>query len=472
MYDVLIVGCGITGAACAYELSKYKLNVAVIEKENDVATGATKANSAIIHGGYDPKEGTLMAKLNVRGAELAKEICENLDVPYENCGAVVVAFNDEDLKTVEMLKKRGDANGVKNLEVVDQAKLRELEPLIAEEALGALYVPTSSIVSPWEYCLAMAETAVKNGAELFLDNEVLGIEKTADGFVVKTNKGEYQTKYIINAAGNYADKVHDMISAHSFEILPSRGQYFLMDKEEHTRAKHTIFQCPNKNGKGILVSPTVHGNLIVGPDSENVDDCENKDTTSAGLNFVKKTAQRSIPSIDFRNSIRNFAGVRARTNNGDFIIEEAKDAPGFIDAAGICSPGLSAAPAIAEYIAEIIAKTMPLTKKDSFINERHRIHFKELSVEDKTKLIENNPSYGRVVCRCETVTEGEILETFNTPIPPKSVDGVKRRVGAGLGRCQGGFCGPNVVEILAKQLNVSETEIVQEGASSWMLMNL
>ncbi|MCQ2552728.1 MAG: FAD-dependent oxidoreductase, partial [Clostridia bacterium] len=215
-----------------------------------------------------------------------------------------------------------------------------------------------------------------------------------------------------------------------------------------------------------------HGNLIVGPDSENVDDCENKDTTSAGLNFVKKTAQRSIPSIDFRNSIRNFAGVRARTNNGDFIIEEAKDAPGFIDAAGICSPGLSAAPAIAEYIAEIIAKTMPLTKKDSFINERHRIHFKELSVEDKTKLIENNPSYGRVVCRCETVTEGEILETFNTPIPPKSVDGVKRRVGAGLGRCQGGFCGPNVVAILAKQLNVSETEIVQEGASSWMLMNL
>lgn len=471
MYDVLIIGCGITGAACAYELSKYKLNIAVLEKENDVATGATKANSAIIHGGYDPAEGSLMAKLNVRGSELAEELCAKLDVPYEKCGALVVAFSEEEMQHVAMLKKRGENNGVKGLEVLDQKALREKEPMIADEAVGALWVPSSAIVSPWEYCLALAETAVKNGAELFLENEVLYIAKNPDGYTVITDQGEYTAKYIINAAGLYAEKIHDMVSAHAFDTLPASGQYFLMDKEEHFRAKHTIFQCPNKDGKGILVSPTVHGNLIVGPDSELVEG-ENRATTAAGLKLVKEKALKSVPSIDFRNSIRNFAGVRSRTNVADFIIEEAKDAKGFIDAAGICSPGLSAAPAIAEYIAEIIDKETKLEKKENFICERSRVHFKALSAEEKTRLIEKNPAYGRVVCRCETVTEGEILDTFNTPIPPRSVDGVKRRVGAGLGRCQGGFCGPNVVAILADKLGVSPTEIKQEGAKSWMLTNL
>ena len=471
MYDVLIIGCGITGAACAYELSKYKLKIGILEKENDVATGSTKANSAIIHGGYDPEEGTLMAKLNVRGSELAEEICSKLSVPYEKCGALVTAFSDEEMKHVEMLKVRGEHNGVKGLEVLDQAALREKEPMISEKAVGALWVPSSAIVSPWEYCLAFAETAVKNGAELFLENKVLHIAKTDDGYTVITDCGEYQARYVVNAAGLYAEQIHDMVSAHAFDTLPASGQYFLMDKEECCRAKHTVFQCPSKDGKGILVSPTVHGNLIVGPDSQSVLG-DNKATTSAGLNFVKEKAQKSVPSIDFRNSIRNFAGVRAKTNINDFIIEEAKDAPGFIDAAGICSPGLSAAPAIAEYVAEIIGRNTKLEKKDDFICERSRVHFKALPAEEKAELIEKNPAYGRVVCRCETVTEGEILDTFNTPIPPRSVDGVKRRVGAGLGRCQGGFCGPNVVEILSEKLGVSPTEIKQEGAKSWMLTDL
>ena len=471
MFDVIVIGCGVTGAACAMELSKYKLKVGILEKENDVATGATKANSAIIHAGYDPKEGSLMAKLNVRGAELAKEISEKLCVPYENCGALVVAFSEKDIDHIKMLKARGDANGVPGLEIVDQKKLREIEPQISENAIGALWAPSSSIISPWEYCLAMAEIAVKNGAEIYLENEVCKIEKTAEGFKITTDKGVYETKMIISAAGCNADKVHDLICEHDFEIEPARGQYYLMDKEEHARANHTIFQCPNELGKGVLVSPTVHGNLIVGPDSEKVEG-ENKDTTSEGLAFVKKVAALSVPTIDYRNSIRNFAGVRARTKIDDFIIREDEKVKGFIDAAGICSPGLSSAPAIAEYIAEIIGKTLKLEKKENFIFERSRVHFKNLSAEEKIKLIEKNPSYGRVVCRCETVTEGEILDTFNTPIPPRSVDGVKRRVGAGLGRCQGGFCGPNVVKILAEKLGVDETEIVQEGSKSWMLTSL
>lgn len=471
MFDVIVIGCGVTGAACAMELSKYKLKVGILEKENDVATGATKANSAIIHAGYDPKEGSLMAKLNVRGAELAKEISEKLCVPYENCGALVVAFSEKDIDHIKMLKARGDANGVPGLEIVDQKKLREMEPQISENAIGALWAPSSSIISPWEYCLAMAEIAVKNGAEIYLENEVCKIEKTAEGFKITTDKGVYETKMIISAAGCNADKVHDLICEHDFEVEPARGQYYLMDKEEHARANHTIFQCPNELGKGVLVSPTVHGNLIVGPDSEKVEG-ENKDTTSEGLAFVKKVAALSVPTIDYRNSIRNFAGVRARTKIDDFIIREDEKVKGFIDAAGICSPGLSSAPAIAEYIAEIIGKTLKLEKKENFIFERSRVHFKNLSAEEKIKLIEKNPSYGRVVCRCETVTEGEILDTFNTPIPPRSVDGVKRRVGAGLGRCQGGFCGPNVVKILAEKLGVDETEIVQEGSRSWMLTSL
>ncbi len=471
MFDVIVIGCGVTGAACAMELSKYKLKVGILEKENDVATGATKANSAIIHAGYDPKEGSLMARLNVRGAGLAEEISEKLNVPYENCGALVVAFSEKDIDHLKMLKARGDANGVLGLEIIDRKKLRQMEPQISENAIGALWAPGSSIISPWEYCLAMAETAVKNGAEIYLENEVRKIEKIESGFKVTTDKDVYETRMIVNAAGCNADKVHDLICEHDFEIEPARGQYYLLDKEEHARAKHTIFQCPDELGKGVLVSPTVHGNLIVGPDSERVAG-ENKDTTSEGLAFVKRVAALSVPAIDYRNSIRNFAGVRARTKTDDFIIREDEKVKGFIDAAGICSPGLSSAPAIAEYVAEIAGKTLNLEKKENFVFERSRVHFKNLSAEEKIKLIEKNPSYGRVVCRCETVTEGEILDTFNTPIPPRSVDGVKRRVGAGLGRCQGGFCGPSVVKILAEKLGVDETEIVQEGSKSWMLTSL
>jgi len=469
MYDVLVIGCGITGAAAAFELSKYKLKVGILERENDVAQGATKANSAILHAGYDPEPGSLMARLNVRGVELARELCEKLDVPYEPCGSLVVAFSEKDKATLEKLYHRGESNGVPGMKLLSGEEARALEPNLAPTVVGALLAPSAAICSPWEFCLALAETAVRNGAELRLECAVTGMERTGEGWLVHTSQGDLETRYVVNAAGVAADEVHDMAAPHAFNIYPGRGQYFLLDKSEGDRLSRVTFQCPDENGKGVLVSPTVHGNLIVGPNSELVEG-EDISTTADGLAFVRETAKKSVPSIDFRASIRNFAGVRAKADGGDFIIGEAEGAPGFFDLAGICSPGLSSAPAIAEYAVELMAQAgLPLEKKEDFICERHRVRFKELSPQEKAELVRKEPAYGRVICRCETITEGEILASLKAPIPPRSVDGVKRRVNAGMGRCQGGFCGPRVVELLARELDLSQGEVVQDKAGTWLL---
>ena len=467
MYDVLIIGCGVTGAATAFELAKYRLRVGVLERENDVALGTTKANSAILHAGYDPEPGTLMAQLNVRGAELARELCRKLDVPYRPCGSLVLAFSEAERQTLEELYRRGTKNGVPGLELLSGDQARALEPNLSGEAAAALHAPSAAICSPWEYCLALAETAVKNGAELHRNAEVTGLEPAGEGWTVHTSRGEFQARFVVNAAGVDAGTVHAMAAPPSFTTTPARGQYYLLDKSEGSRVGRVIFQCPGKAGKGVLAAPTVHGNLIVGPNSEQVEGNDTA-TTGDGLRFVRETAQKSVPSINFRESIRNFAGVRASTDRGDFILERA--APHFIDLAGICSPGLSAAAAIGEYAAGLLAEEgLALEKKDKFICERRRTRFKELPVEERAALVEREPAYGRVICRCETVTEGEILEALRGPIPPVSVDGVKRRVNAGMGRCQGGFCGPRVVDILARALNRSPKDIVQDQAGSWLL---
>ena len=381
MYDVLIVGCGITGAAAAMELSKYDLKVGVLERENDVADGTTKANSAILHAGYDPEPGSLMAKLNVRGVALARELCEKLDVPYDPCGSFVLAFSEEDCRTLETLLARGKQNGVPDLQLLSGEQARALEPNLSEEVKGALYAPTGAICSPWEYALALAETAVKNGAELHLETAVTGLSPTENGWDVKTTRGTFQTRYVINAAGLAAQAIHEMAAPHTFTIHPARGEYYLLDKSEGKRVSHVIFQCPNENGKGVLVAPTVHGNLIVGPNAQPVagDDTAN---TREGLDFVRQTALRSVPSIAFRDAIRNFAGVRAVADTGDFVIGFA--APHFLDLAGICSPGLSAAPAVAEYAVELLGEDgLSLTKKDDFICERHRTRVKSMTPEEK-----------------------------------------------------------------------------------------
>ena len=467
MYDVLIIGCGITGAAATFQLSRYRLKVAVLERENDVADGTTKANSAILHAGYDPEPGTLMARLNVRGAALARELCAKLDVPYRQCGSFVLAFSPEESVMLHTLYQRGQNNGVPGLELLTGEQARAMDPNLSSQVTGALYAPSAAICSPWEYCLALAETAVRNGTDLRLETAVTGLERLEDGWLVHTNQGDFRSRYVINAAGVSAQTIHEMVAPASFTIHPSRGQYFLLDKSEGDRVGHVIFQCPGPSGKGVLVAPTVHGNLIVGPNAEPVEG-DDTATTAEGLTYVRQTALRSVPSVEFRTSIRNFAGVRASTDREDFIIEEA--APHVLDLAGICSPGLSAAPAIGEYAVELLGQAdLALEEKQTFFCQRRRVRIHDLSPAEKARLVEENPAYGRVICRCETITEGEILDALRSPIPPRSVDGVKRRVGAGMGRCQGGFCGPRVVEILAREQQVSPGTIVQDKAGSWLL---
>ena len=470
MYDVIIIGAGVVGCSCAYYLSRYDLKVAVLEKENDVSLGTTKANSAIIHAGFDPEEGTLMAFHNVRGAKLTKDLCRDLDVPYQQCGAMVLAFNEEDNKTIEMLYQRGLANGVEGLKLLNKEETLQLEPNVSPEVTGCLLAGTSAIISPWEFTLAMAETAVKNGVEVKLNNGVESITKENGIFTVTTGEGQYQSKYIVNAAGVDADKVHEMIGEKEFTIKPSKGEYYLLDKSEGNRTTHTIFQCPTKVGKGVLVSPTVAGNLIVGPTTED-SDSENTDTSADGLAFIKETGVKSVPSIDFRENIRNFAGIRARSDHHDFIVSESQSVENFFNLAGIKSPGLSSAPSLGLSVVEWLQeKGEQLNEKQDFIFTRKKVRMKDLSIEEKCALIKERPEYGRIICRCETVSEGEIMDAIHSTIPAVSIDGVKRRCGAGFGRCQGGFCGERVASILMRELNISGLDVLQDQKGSNILL--
>lgn len=467
MYDVAIIGSGIVGAACAYRLSRFNLKTVVIEKNNDVCCGTTKANSAIIHAGYDPKPNTLMARLNVEGSKMTQEICEKLDIPYKQIGSLVAAFSEEEAKTIEELYQRGVKNGVQGVKVIGKDELKKLEPNISDEAVCALYAPTAAIVNPWEYGLAMAETAVRNGTEIMLEAEVTGIDKKENSWNIHTAKGDIEAAYVINAAGVNSDDIHNMVAEETFRILPSAGEYYLLDKSEGTRVSHIVFQCPNKEGKGTLVAPTVHGNLIVGPNSVSGDK-EDISTKTASLDFIRETALKSVPSIAFRENIRNFTGIRANSTINDFIIEFA--AEHFLDLAGIKSPGLSAAPAIAKMAEEMLIENgLEAVEKENFIDKRTHIVFKHLSAPVKNQVIYQNPAYGRVICRCETITEGEIIAALNSPIPPVSLDGIKRRAGSGMGRCQGGFCGPKILEIMAKFKNTDYENILQDNTGSYIL---
>lgn len=470
MYDVAIIGCGVIGAAAAFELSKYKLRLAVLEKENDVALGASRANSAIIHAGYDPKPGTLMARLNVQGCAMAESLCRDLSVPYEKIGSLVLAFSQSEMETVKQLYARGVENGVPDMRILSKEEVLEMEPEVSRDVAGALYAPSAGIVGPWEYTIALAEVAVQNGAEMKLRTEVNAIDWQQDHYLIHTNNGDIAARYVINAAGVNSGKIHEMVAEKTFTILPNRGEYYVLDKCEVARARHTLFQCPNENGKGVLVSPTVGGNLIVGPNAEGVSGEQDTHNTASGMAFVQKMAAKSVPGIQYRNSIRNFAGVRANLDQDEFQIGVA--ARQFIDLAGIKSPGLSSAPAIALECVRLLAEEgLAPEKKENPITTRKHVYFRHLSPEDKQKAIKENPLYGRVICRCETITEGEIVDAIHSPIPPCSLDGIKRRAGSGLGRCQGGFCGPRVLDILARERNVSPLDILQDKDGSYILMN-
>ena len=467
MYDVIIIGAGIVGCSTAYYLSQYDLKVAVLEACNDVSMGTTRANSAIIHAGYDPEPGTLMARHNVKGALMIRELCRRLDVPYKQCGALVVGFDDKDMETIQTLYERGLVNGVEFLKILNREETHDLEPQLSADIKGALLAPTSAIVSPWELALALMEVAVENGVELKLNNKVEAISKSDEVFTVRTSEGEYHGRYVVNAAGIYSDAIHEMIGQKEFTITKTKGEYYLLDKSEGRRVSHTIFRCPSKVGKGVLVSPTVHGNLIVGPNAE---DSDNTDTTYEGLQFVRKTAVRSVPFISFGDNIRNFAGIRAKNDRGDFIVEESHSVPGFYNIAGIMSPGLSSAPSLALEAVDWLKGKMELHKKAEYKETRKKVRFNQLSAEEKNELIKKDPRYGRIICRCETVTEGEIVEAIHGVIPAVSIDAVKRRCNAGMGRCQGGFCGGKVAEILVRERGISPLDVLQNQRGTNILV--
>lgn len=465
MVDVVIVGGGVCGCSLLYELSRYKLSAVLVEKENDVSVGTTKANSAIVHAGYDPHPGTKMARYNVEGNALIKELCEKLDVPYKQIGSLVLAFDADQDALVRELFDRGTQNGVPGMKVLSAAEVREMEPNVSPEVTSALYAPSAGIVSPWELAIALAETAVKNGAQVELNSEVTSIQPIDGGFRVTAGGKEIDTRFVVNAAGIWSDKINDMAAPHTFTVSANKGEYFLLDKSQGTLVNHVIFQCPSKVGKGVLVSPTVHGNLIVGPNAE---DAEKDDlgTTGDGLAFVRKMALRSVPDINFRDSIRNFAGLRANTEIDDFLVGETEQ-KGFFNIAGIKSPGLTSAPAIARDVVRMLGKAgLTLDPKETFVDERHVVRFKHLSHEERAAAIAKNPLYGQIVCRCETITEGEIVDALHRPLPPCSIDGVKRRCGSGMGRCQGGFCGPRVQQIIARELGIPQEAVMMDRAGT------
>lgn len=472
MYDVLIIGAGVVGGSIFRELTKYNLKVSVLEKENDVSMGTTKANSAIIHAGFDPDPESVVAKYNVRGNEMYEGLCKELDVPFKRNGAMVVAFAEENMATLETLYKKGVKMGVKGLRLLNKEETLKKEPNLNDTVVGALYAPTSGIVCPFQYTIALFENAVSNGGELYLESEVVSIEKNDGIFFVKTKDGkEFKARYVVNAAGVYADEVHNMIAKEKFSIRPRTGEYIVFDKSQGRLFNSTIFPCPSKMGKGILVSPTVHGNLFIGPNAVDIDDKENKSTTQLGLDEIKKAANITTSKINYRESIRNFAGLRAISSTGDFIIEENDDVKGFIDVAGIKSPGLTCAPAIAEDVVRILKEAgLDLERKTNFISERKQVRFMDLSVDERNELIKENPQYGNIVCRCESITEGEIVDAINRSFGQISIDGVKRRCRPGMGRCQGGFCSPKVLDIIAREKNISKEDVNLDKKDSFVLL--
>ncbi len=467
-YDVAVIGAGVVGSLITRELSKYNIKVALLERCNDCAMGATKANSAIVHAGFDAVPGTLKAKLNVRGVELMKKVCKELNVPLKNNEALVVAFSEEEMPHLEMLKDRGEKNGVPGLRIVRREELVELEPNIGDTAVGALVAPTSSIVCPYELTIAGVENAVTNGAEFLRNCEVTAIDYADNEFKLTTSLGEITAEYVINAAGVHSGEIASLIGDNSIEIVVRHGDYYLLDKSQGSLVSRTIFQCPTKMGKGVLVSPTVDGNLIVGPSAEDIDNGDDVATTSIGLDKIYVNAIKSVPAVSLRNAITSFSGNRAHPTSDDFIIGSSDVNKKFINAAGIESPGLSSAPAIAEMVDGIINELSGgFEKKSDFDPCRPEpVRFRHMSTEERAKLIEKNKAYGRIVCRCETITEGEILDAIHAPAGARDVDGVKRRTRAGMGRCQGGFCGSKVVEILARELNVPMNEITKFGGES------
>lgn len=471
MYDIIIIGAGITGTMLARDLSAYQLKVALIDKENDIANGTTMANSAIVHTGYDPTEGTLKAKLNVAGARMYEKICRDLGCRYKTVGAYIAACGKEEEEHLKILEENAIRREIP-YEYLSGDEARREEKNLSENVTRVLSFPTTAVIYPWEVAIACTETAVGNGVDLFLNEECRAIEKTAEGFIIHGSGHDLETKVIINAAGVFAEEIARMVSDDpGFHITPRRGEYYVLDQDAGY-VSHIIFPVPSKaKGKGVLAVPTVYGNTLIGPNSDFVDDLEDIGTSGEGLSYVRENIGKTMKDIPLYRSIRTFAGLRPTCDRHDFVIEEAKDVPGFINAAGIESPGLASAPGISQYIIEeLIARHFDLKENpDAVMSRKAPVILAELSEEERNEMIRRNPLYGRIVCRCEQISEGEIVDCIRGVCGARSVKGVKKRVRPGMGRCQGGFCEPLVLAILARELHVSPTEIVLDSRRSEIL---
>ena len=469
MYDIIIIGAGVTGCAVARYLSRYEGRMLVLEKAEDVCCGTSKANSAIVHAGFDAAHGSLMAKMNLEGNLMMPQLAKDLDFAFKMNGSLVVCMSEEDLPKLRALYENGVKNGVKELEIVDAKRLHELEPNVSKNAVAALWAPTGGIVCPFNLTIALAENAFDNGVEFQFNTEVTGFTWNDGYWTIHTNHGEFETRYVINAAGVYSDVLHNMVSTRKLHITPRRGDYCLLDKSTGAFVSHTIFQLPGKLGKGVLVSPTVHGNTIVGPTAIDIEDREGTNTTAEGLNDLIEKAGATVENLPIRQTITSFAGLRAHEARHDFFIGEI--APGFVDCAAIESPGLSSAPAIGAMVADIVRGSLHLHNKPDFDPTRRGIlDPKALDLAARAELIRQNPAYGQIICRCESVTEGEIIDAIRRTPGVRSLDGVKRRTRAGMGRCQAGFCSPRVMEILARELGVPQSEITKSGGASKIIV--
>lgn len=473
-YDVAIIGAGVTGCAAARYLSRYNVKAAVIERAEDVcAFGASKANSAIVHAGFDAKAGSLMAKLNVQGSQMMPALAKELDFSYQNNGSLVVCMDKADFPKLEGLYANGQQNGVSGLEIVRGERLAQIESAVRKDAYAALWAPTGAIICPFGLTIALAENAAMNGVDFIFNSTVTALRHEGGLWSIQTQRGLIRAAAIINAAGVYADTLHNMVSTRKINITPRKGEYMLLDKSAGAFVRRTVFQLPSKLGKGVLVSPTVHGNIIIGPTAEDVFDRDGVNTTAEGLAAIIKKSAVAVDGLPLKQVITSFAGLRAHEDGHEFIIGKAEGAQNFFDCAGMESPGLSSAPAVGKMVADMVADELGLELNKAFEPHRRGItNMSMLSIAQRNELIKQNSAYGQIVCRCEGISEGEIIEAVRRPIGAKSLDGVKRRVRAGMGRCQGGFCSPKVMEIIARELGTDVEQITKSGGDSKLICGI
>lgn len=467
MYDVIIAGAGVIGATIARNLSRYSIKTLVLEKNSDVGDETSCANSAIVHAGYDPHPGTLKAEMNVRGNEMFTQECEELDVELKRCGSLTVANNEEEMATLATLCEYAKANGAE-VRLIDQKELREMEPFITKKAVQALWAPTGGIINPFELVVALMENAMDNGVELHLEEKVNDIKQLAEGFKVVTEKAEYDTKVVINCAGVASASINNLVAEKKEKIRPRKGEYYVLDHFPQPYVTHTLFSVPSSKGKGVLVSPTTHGNYLVGPSSEFVESEDDKGTDTVTLKNVVEQAYRLVDEIPMQYAIRQFSGLRAYHDSGDFVINTP--VKGFINMLGIQSPGLASSPAIGERAVKMVADVLPLEEKADWNPRRRPLYrINNLSIEERQALIAKNPDFGQMVCRCEQVSKGEVIDAIHRNCGARTVRGVKKRVRPGFGKCQGGFCEPLIMKILADELGKDLMDVRYSNKGSYIL---